>query len=393
MAGRPSLRIGQHGKITRKYLGGGIWLAQCRFRDTDGVTRKVQRLGPSDEHDKYGKLAADALIEALADRRPPAGPDSISLETLVMTLVDQHIERLAEDGRSARTLDTYRYGATKLFNFMAGVKVGEASPARLDAALRSMRTTHGPTMARQARTLLRGALQLAVLNNVLGANPVHDVQSIKSKAQPKGAQALAADQLRDLLAKLRASKTCRQRDLTDPITLLIATGLRRSELLALRWSDFDAEAGTISVCGKVIRQKAKGLIRVDETKTAAGRRVIPLPAFAITALTERRNLPYLGQQSVIFPSTNGTLRDPDNFAGQWRKTRDELGVPDISSHSFRKTVATLIDDAGLSARIGADHLGHAKVSMTQDRYMSRGRVHNQVAELLDEAVKCNSGPL
>ncbi|MGY4712862.1 site-specific integrase [Mycolicibacterium sp. CBM1] len=132
---------------------------------------------------------------------------------------------------------------------------------------------------------------------------------------------------------------------------------------------------------------------MDETKTAAGRRVIPLPAFAIVTLTERRNLPYLGQQSVIFPSTNGTLRDPDNFAGQWRRIRDELGVPDVSSHSFRKTVATLIDDAGLSARIGADHLGHAKVSMTQDRYMSRGRVHNEVANLLDRAVADNSGPL
>ena len=118
----------------------------------------------------------------------------------------------------------------------------------------------------------------------------------------------------------------------------------------------------------------------------AGRRVIPLPAFAVAMLSERRNLPYLGEQSVIFPSTNATLRDPDNFAGQWRKSRDELGVPDISSHSFRKTVATLIDDAGLSARIGADHLGHAKVSMTQDRYMSRGRVHTQVADLLDRAV-------
>ena len=148
------------------------------------------------------------------------------------------------------------------------------------------------------------------------------------------------------------------------------------ELLALRWSDFGADAGTMSVYGKVIR-----------------RRVIPLPAFAIATLTERRTLPFLGEQSVIFPSTSGTLRDPDNFAGQWRKTRDELGVPDISSHSFRKTVATLIGDAGLSARVGADHLGHAKVSMTQDRYMSRGRVHSQVAELLDKAVNDNSGPL
>jgi integrase len=57
----------------------------------------------------------------------------------------------------------------------------------------------------------------------------------------------------------------------------------------------------------------------------------------------------------------------------------------VTSHSFRKSVATL-NDAGLSARIGADQLGHAHVSMTQDRYMKRGRVHRRVADLLDEAV-------
>jgi integrase len=96
---------------------------------------------------------------------------------------------------------------------------------------------------------------------------------------------------------------------------------------------------------------------------------------------------YLGHDEVIFPSTAGTLRDLENFAKQWRATHDELGVPEVSSHSFRKTVATPIDDAGLSARIGADHLGHAKVSMSQDRYMSHGRVHQQVAELLEQTVK------
>lgn len=50
-------------------------------------------------------------------------------------------------------------------------------------------------------------------------------------------------------------------------------------------------------------------------------------------------------------------------------------------------VATLIDDDGLSPRVGADQLGHSKVSMTQDRYMARGRVHTEVAELLDRAIK------
>lgn len=61
-------------------------------------------------------------------------------------------------------------------------------------------------------------------------------------------------------------------------------------------------------------------------------------------------------------------------------------MPKVTTHSFRKTLATLIDEGGLSARVGADHLGHSKVSMTQDVYMTRGNVHAQVADLLDAAI-------
>jgi hypothetical protein len=161
---------------------------------------------------------------------------------------------------------------------------------------------------------------------------------------------------------------------------------RRSELLGLRWSDYDDEACTLAVTGKVVRVAGEGLQRVNETKSAAGRRTVPLPQFAVEMLRTRRRLPYLGEQAVIFPSTAGTLRDPNNFGKEWRGARVMLGAPEITTHSFPKTVATLIDDEGLSARIGADHLGHSKVSMTQDRYMTRGRVHPQVADLLDRTV-------
>lgn len=389
MAGRPSLRIGAHGRIARVNLGGGLWLARCRYRDSDGVTRKVQRLGPPGIYDQYGKLAEDALVQALADRRPSSGSDAVGLETPVTALVEQHLTRLAEDGRSPVTLATYRFAVGKLKKFIGGLKLGEASPARIDAALRSMRTAHGATMARQAKTVLRGALQLAVMANVLGSNPVRDVQPLRSKSQPKGAVGLTAEQLRALLQKVGESRYCREHDLVDPITLLIATGLRRSELLGARWVDYDQEARTIAVTGKVIRVAGEGLTRVDETKSAAGRRIVPLPLFAVAMLTARRQVPYLGEQAVIFPSSAGTLRDPNNFGKEWRTVRKELGVPEVTTHSFRKTVATLIDDDGLSARIGADHLGHTHVSMTQDRYMTRGRIHTQVADLLDRTVAKN----
>jgi integrase len=197
---------------------------------------------------------------------------------------------------------------------------------------------------------------------------------------------LTAEQLRELLPKLRASQFCRDYDLVDPITLLIATGLRESELLGLLWSDFNADDATLTVTGKVARPVGQGMQRYDTTKSEAGLRTLPLPRFAVDMLTARRHLPYLGEQTVIFPSTAGTLRDPNNFNTLWRRVRDDLGVPGVTTHSFRKSLATLIDDEGLSARIGADHLGHSNVSMTQDRYMSRGRVHPQVAALLDRTL-------
>lgn len=384
MAGRPPLRIGQHGNVTRLPLGGGVWLARTRFRDADGVTRKVERRGPAE--DQYGKLAEDALIEALMQRRA-AGAGEVTLDTRVMALVDEHIDRLEVDGRAVRTIDTYRYCAKLLGKIMGGVRVGESTPARLDAAIRSMRNAHGDVLAVQAKTILKGGLHLAVMANVLASNPVRDVSPHRSKARAKGATALTADELRALLGKLRASEKCQHHDLVDPITLFIATGLRISELLGLLWSDIDEETSTLKVTGKVIRAAgARGLMRIDETKTEAGRRTIPLPTFAVTVLAARRSVPFVGEQTMVFPSTSGGWRDPDNFRARWQEVRDELGVPGSTTHSFRKSVATLIDDEGLSARIGADHLGHTRISMTQDKYMARGRVHTAVADLLDRTI-------
>jgi len=386
MAGRPPLRIGHHGKITRTQIGRGVWLARCRYRDADGVTRIVERRSPIGVEDKHGNQAEGELLKALENRRPPGVSGEISLDTKISALIDQHLATLEADGKSPATMTTYRSAARRLAKFSESLRVGDATPGRVNAVIRSLRAAHGANMARHGRTLLRGALQIAVLDDVLGANPVAQVSKIESDRKPRGARPLGAVELRELLGKLRASEVCQAADLVDPVTVLAATGMRRSELLALRWVDFDEEAGTLEVAGKVARIAGQGLKRFDTTKTASSVRVVPLPEFAVAALVERRGRAFLGEQPMIFPSTAGTWRDPDNFNKQWRKVRADLGVPDVTSHSFRKTIATIIDDAGLSARIGADQLGHAKVSMTQDRYMRRGKVHTEVAALLDRSI-------
>lgn len=383
MAGRPPLRIGQHGKIKRIEVEPGVWIARCRYRDTDGVTRVVERKSP--KTDQYGKLAEDELVASLATRQAQADGE-ITLDTKIVELVNRHIDRLEEDGRSDRTIDSYRYASQNLGKIIPGVRVREATPARIDAAIRSVRTAHGDGAAHIAKVVMKGGLQLAVMASVINTNPVRDVSPLAQK-RAKGARALNADELRDVFTKVQESKTCQRGDLVDPIIMFIATGLRISELFGLRWSDFNQQASTIAVSGKVVRANGKGVRRIDQTKTVAGQRVLPLPKFAVDMLKDRRHRDFYGQESMIFPSTRGTWRDPGNFNRSWRKVRDALGVPDITSHSFRKSVATLIDDGGLSARVGADHLGHSKVSMTQDVYMARGRAHVAVAELLDRTIR------
>jgi len=382
MAGRPPLRLGQHGKIKRIEPDNGLWIARCRYRDSDGVTRIVERQSPTPGKDQWGKQAEDALIESLAGRQPPSVTGEVTASTRITDLVTAHIDRLEGDSKAPTTIETYRANAQKISKLIGALRVSEATPPRIDAALRSMRTAHGAGQAKHAKGLLRGGLQLAVMAGVLPVNPARDVSPIPSRAA-KGAPSLAPDQFAGLAQRLQADACCQRFDLADPVIMLMATGLRRSELLGLRWSDYDSKAGTIAVTGKVVRVKGRGLERYSATKTKAGCRTLPLPQFAIDMLAERRHKPYVGQQLMIFPSSAATWRDPNNFGRDWRLARDALQLPDVTSHSFRKTVATVIDDAGLSARIGADQLGHAKVSMTQDVYMARGRTHSEVAELLD----------
>ncbi|MHC8502229.1 tyrosine-type recombinase/integrase [Pseudonocardia artemisiae] len=73
----------------------------------------------------------------------------------------------------------------------------------------------------------------------------------------------------------------------------------------------------------------------------------------------------------MFPSTSSNLRDPDNTRKQLREVLADTEWKGLHPHAFRHLVATRLDAAGLSAREIADYLGHERVSMTQDVYMSR----------------------
>ena len=88
----------------------------------------------------------------------------------------------------------------------------------------------------------------------------------------------------------------------------------------------------------------------------------------------------------LFPDALGGFRDPANVRRDLRDARGDEELAWITSHTFRKTTATVLDEAGLSSRVVADQLGHARPSMTQDVYMGRRAANSPAVAALEHLI-------
>src|SRR6476619_1661509 len=89
----------------------------------------------------------------------------------------------------------------------------------------------------------------------------------------------------------------------------------------------------------------------------------------------------------LFPDVLGGFRDPANVRRELREARGEDTLPWITSHTFRKSAATILEEAALSARLVADQLGHSRPSMTQDYYLGRRTVESKAALALEAELR------
>lgn len=89
----------------------------------------------------------------------------------------------------------------------------------------------------------------------------------------------------------------------------------------------------------------------------------------------------------VFPNTLGGLRNPSGVRRDIWEARGTDGLAWVTAHNLRKTTATILDEAGLSARQVADQLGHARVSITQDVYLGRKIASRRATEALEGALE------
>ncbi|MCF8783390.1 tyrosine-type recombinase/integrase [Rhodococcus ruber] len=370
--------------------------AKCRVRDHDGRTRQSEAWGPS-------KAAATrALEKSLTQRHAPTG-GATTPDTRVSALWATYRAQLVDDGKAARTIDSYDRAAAFIERDLGGLRIREVTTQRLEVFLRDVEERHGPSTAKLCRSVLSGAFGMAVRYGATDRNPVREVRPTKSTR--KAAHALTADDVHVILHALRTSadpmppargakrqtsrltvaEYAREADVVDVVTFLAGTGVRIGEALALRWQDVDLDAETVSIEGHVVSVRGQGLVRIDGAKSATGVRTLPLPSPVMDMLRTRKAAPMAEVSAWVFPSQTGRLRDADTFRKSWRRLSAAIGYPGTGTHAFRRALATQLDADGQSARVTADVLGHAKVSMTQDVYLGRGRLHDVVAGVIEAA--------
>ncbi|MEV6769946.1 tyrosine-type recombinase/integrase [Nocardia sp. NPDC051030] len=378
--------------------------------------------------DRDGSRAEAALRAASAALTPNTGSE-VTASTTVTQLWQLYRMHLVKKDRAENTLSNYDRWARILVSQYGFRRIGtdEFNTAIAEAFLESVAENHGRASMLNARSMLSGMFRYAVRKGAIGVNPVREAEipeNVAAKGRTGGAAHIETEDLRFILASVywstlpcprkltkaeqkrgirsytppTVAEYCEEADLADLIAITAATGQRPSQVLGLAWPFYHRKKKTIRTVGKVIRVKNKGLIRVvkdNDPKNPQG--TIVLPDFAVDILDRRwehlqarkRENPPPAEYDVdlIFPSFDWTLRDPVNVNHQWQRVREALGLPDgLSPYAFRKFIALLLDDEGLSARVTADVLQHADPAMTQRKYMARGRLHYNAAEIIHNAV-------
>jgi integrase len=385
--GRPRLPIGTWGEIYPKELPTGQWMARAQFCGADGNVRTIKRHGPTKPK------ARQRLLEALADARDEAVGGEISRNTRLDALAELFFgeeERLAGEGLKAMsTVDQYRDHYTRhITKPMGQLQLFECESVSRNHNFLVSLSSRSNSTAVMCRKVLSVMYKYAVIHKAMRANPIRDVGKLSRKPKKKP-RALEAAQIKDWLNKLDESELAREQDLRDISRILLATGGRISEVLALSWADYSSKAKTIKWSFHMVYVKGQGNIRVPNTKGVDQEKAPEpqdLPDWAVDFLDERRKrFGPAGLIGPIFPHpVTRKYRDPREVGKVIRNVRGDAGYPWLTSHQLgRKTVATILDEGGATAREIADQLRHARPSMTQDVYMARDRANKRTAKLLN----------
>jgi integrase len=306
--------------------------------------------------------------------------------TLAEFLRSKWLPSLSSTRLRASTLDAYRRTVDRhLAPGLGGVQLSKLTADRIDRFYRKLEQD-GNLNSKEARPLsaktvknihgtLHVALDAARKWRYISRNPADDATppKIKSvKARSRARTVWSPSEFRTFLAFVRGDR------LRAAWELISTTGLRRGELLGLRWKDIDFNAGTIEIAQTAVVVNYE--VVISEAKTEAGERRITVDAETLEILREHRRLqrderlPFgfdkgrIDTEELVFTLPDGRPIHPQRFSSWFEQLSRRAGLPRIRLHDVRHSYASAALAAGIPMKVVSERLGHAGTGITADLY-------------------------
>jgi integrase len=235
---------------------------------------------------------------------------------------------------------------------------------------------------------VQGICAYAMRHKILSVNPAASIGRLVRGDDQEEIRALTLAERKDLITKLRAHGWAKQKDklgrplgggrgrvwldMPDLVRAMLATGVRLGELLALNDTSFarDEEGRpVIHVTAHIVRENGE-VIRKPYRKRSKKYLVLQVPEWSVS-MWQRRQMTATTGEGPMFPSGRGSWMHPDVAGHRIREAFDACGYKWLKSHGFRKTVATVLAEAGLPSREIADQLGHADETTARKFYVAK----------------------
>lgn len=317
-------------------------------------------------------------------------------KTTLSAFLDRWLVDAATLRVSAKTLERYDEIVRKhLIAALGPIRLVDLRPLHIQeyyaTALRSGRLDGKGGLSAQTvlhhHRVLREALHQAVRWQMLARNPADAVEP--PRPQRRESVVLSDDQTARLIASADGSR------LWIVIVLAVALGLRRGEILALRWPDIDFDNAVVRVRRSL--EQVRGGLRFKEPKSARGRRAVALPGIALEALrrhrlNQRKERLLFGasyrDQDLVCARPHGTPMDPGEVTAGFAALVRTVDVPRIRLHDLRHGHATQLLRQGIHPKIVSERLGHSTTAITLDLYSHVAPdMQGEAARSIDRALR------
>lgn len=372
------------------------YYAVLNFRDKSG--KRVQKWINLNMPVKGNKRRAEmALHELLVQYQ---GYEAIEP---MMLLLSQHIAQWLEANRPNIAVTTYDQYCNILNNHIRpyfdprGITVSKLTAGDLEDYY-AFKIAGGlsPNSVIKHHAVIRTALQWAVKHRYIREN-VADFAEKPSHVRYHGAEPYT---IQEIAALLQATAS---EPIAVPIFLASFYGLRRSEVLGLRWSSIDFQSGVFSISTTVVREKHGdqiiAVVRDQTTKTESSMRTLPLCPYTYQYFLNLRQYQLYQQErcgncydtrytDFLCVDQMGTLLQPDYITQKFQQILVKYGLRRIRFHDLRHSCATIMLYLGYTLKDIQTWLGHSNYNFTADTYIHSGTgVHEQMAERLSEELK------